>query len=129
MNGTTRNILIGIGALVVVGGIGYGAYTLFFKGGDATVDFQGQTLQSADICNATLAYASAIGVVPFDATLQAETTTKGDAENRVVCSIAGGGREYEASTDLRCTDMANPKCTDLYKVTDSKDVVLFQRAS
>src|SRR5262245_10495982 len=106
MNSMTRNILIGVGALIVVGGVGYGVYS-FMTAGSETVDFQGQTLQSADICNATLAYVTEIGVVPFDSTLSVETTTAGDADNRVVCSIEGGGDDFEASVDLRCTQMHN----------------------
>jgi hypothetical protein len=121
-----RNILIGVGALVVVAGVGYGVYS-FMNTGDETVEFGGQTLQSADICNAVLAYSAEIGVVPAGSSLSKETTTSGDADNRRVCSLEGGGEDYEASVDLRCTDMHNPQCTDLYKVTGPKDAVLYQR--
>jgi hypothetical protein len=96
--------------------------------GDDTVEFAGQTLQSADICNAVLAYAAEIGVVPPDSSLAKETTTSGDADNRRVCSLAGGSEDYEASVDLKCSDMHNPQCIDLYKVTGPKDAVLYQRA-
>ena len=127
MTPMTRNILIGVGALVVLGGVGYGVYS-YLNSGNVTVEYKGQTLQSADICNAVLAYATEIGVVPFDSSLSVDTSKNGDVADRVVCSISGGGMDYQAAVDLKCPEMNNPQCTDLYKVEDSKDAILYQRS-
>jgi hypothetical protein len=67
------------------------------------------------------------GVVPFNSTLSGDEEGKKTDKGRVECAASSGDKTYSMLVDVSCDDMSNPKCLEIYRVTEGDGNALFQK--
>ena len=132
INALIRNpIVLGGAAVVVVAGALVGGYFLGRGGGSggspAAGTTAGQEVANRSVCQASLARVSDFGIVEPGATLASDEATTTNTPNRVVCTAKSGATTYTITVDSPCSDMKDPRCLQLYNVTDSSGATLFRR--
>lgn len=132
INALIRNpIVLGGAAVVVVAGALVGGYFLGrgseTGGHKATTTAAGQVTANSSVCEATLARIVTYGIVAPGATLASDEAETTKTPNRVTCTAKSGGKTYTVTVDSSCSNMKDPRCLHLYRVTDSDGTVLFRR--
>ena len=79
------------------------------------------------LCDAALATAQGVGLVPGFATRDGDVAAPGDAQGRYVCRARTDAAKYTIAFDLACTHLGDAKCIVLYKIAQDGGGVLYQR--
>lgn len=79
-------------------------------------------------CSSAVGVAQSFGIVPNGAT-PAGAPQKTDVTGRYVCVAQNGTAHYTISVDLICRALGDPRCFNLFTVTQDDGSVLFQRQS
>jgi hypothetical protein len=79
------------------------------------------------ICTMTLNSARNYGIVPQYGQLTSNRLDPTDVRGRYVCLAATKAAKYIMAVDLLCRDVASPRCTSLYSVSQADGTVLYQR--
>jgi hypothetical protein len=79
------------------------------------------------LCDAALATAQGVGLVPGFATRDGNVAAPGDAQGRYVCRARTDAAKYTIAFDLACTHLGDAKCIVLYKIAQDGGGVLYQR--
>jgi len=120
-------------AIVIVLGAA-GGYFLFQKGGPTSMIGSSGGTQSASVepapggtCGTALARVRDYGVVPFNSALSGDEDGKRNANGRVECAVAADGQTYSMVVDVSCDNPSDPKCLEIYRVTQGDGNSLFQK--
>jgi hypothetical protein len=131
LNALVRNpIVLGGAAVLVIAGVAAGGYFLGrgSNGGSSGTHATTQAaLAARGVCEATLDRTKAYGILDSSASLTSDDATDTDTAKRVVCKASAGGTGVTITVDVPCDNMGDAKCLKLYKVTDAKGTLLFQR--
>jgi hypothetical protein len=79
------------------------------------------------LCDAALATAQSVGLVPGFAARDGDVAAPGDAQGRYVCRARTDAAKYTIAFDLACTRLGDAKCIVLYKIAQDGGGVLYQR--
>ncbi|HVP83913.1 MAG TPA: hypothetical protein VMS78_04240 [Rhizomicrobium sp.] len=111
-----------------------GGYFALQRGGMASKVTSGNDTQSASAapspsgtCGTALARVRDYGVVPFNSELSGTEEGKKDTSGRVECAAASGDQTYSMLVNLSCDDLSDPKCLEIYRVTQGNGNALFQK--
>lgn len=128
-----KPLWLAIAAFVVLIAI-VGGYFALQKAGVASKVVSGNDTQSASAapspggtCGTALARVRDYGVVPFNSKLSGTEEGKKDASGRVECAAASGDQIYSMLVNLSCNDLSDPKCLEIYRVTQGDGNALFQK--
>lgn len=130
MNALMRSpVVLGGAAVVVVAAALAGGYFLGRggSGGGTATSAAGQVAANRSVCQATLARVNDFGIIDPGATLTSDEATATGTPNRVVCSAKAGATTYTITVDSPCGDMSDPRCLQLFNVTDSSGATLYRR--
>jgi PDZ domain-containing secreted protein len=130
MNALVRSPIVLGGAVVLVIGAAAGGYFLGRGGSTGSTSSHASTqaaLAARGVCQATLDRTKAYGILGEGANLTSTDATNTDTAKRVVCNASAAGTGVTITVDVPCDDMSDAKCLKLYKVTDAKGALLFQR--
>lgn len=110
-----------------------GAYFALGKSGIAHNAVTGGT-QSASAeatpdgaCGTALARVRDYGVVPYNSTLSGDADGTKNANGRVECAAVHGDQTYSMTVNLNCDNLSDPKCLEIYRVTQGDGNALFQK--
>jgi hypothetical protein len=110
-----------------------GAYFALGKSGIAHKAVRGGT-QSASAeatpdgaCGTALARVRDYGVVPYNSTLSGDADGTKNANGRVECAAVHGDQTYSMTVNLNCVNLSDPKCLEIYRVTQGDGNALFQK--
>jgi hypothetical protein len=110
-----------------------GAYFALGKSGIAHKAVRGGT-QSASAeatpdgaCGTALARVRDYGVVPYNSTLSGDADGTKNANGRVECAAVHGDQTYSMTVNLNCDNLSDPKCLEIYRVTQGDGNALFQK--
>jgi hypothetical protein len=78
-------------------------------------------------CGTALARVRDYGVVPYDSTLSSDADGKKTADGRVECAATNGDQTYSMTVNLTCDNLSDPKCLEIYRVTQGDGNALFQK--
>lgn len=127
-----KPLWLSIGAFVVLIGVAGGYFAL--QKGMASKVTPGSSDKSASAapspggtCGTALARVRDYGVVPFNSELSGTEEGKKDASGRVECAAASGDQTYSMLVNLSCDDLSDPKCLEIYRVTQGDGNALFQK--
>jgi hypothetical protein len=89
----------------------------------------GQARRQEDIavCDAALAAAQGLGVVPGFATRTSDATRPGGAQGRYVCSAKTDASQFDIMFDIACTKLGNPACIIPVTVSQNGAVVYHRK--
>lgn len=121
-------------AVVVIALVAGGAWYMLGRNGTHKVATATGDTQSASAeplpggaCGTALARVRDYGVVPFNSTLSSDTDGTKTDDGRVKCAAASGDQTYSMLVDVSCDDLSNPKCLEIYRVTQGNGNSLFQK--
>lgn len=121
-------------AAVVIVLVAGGAWYMLGTSGSHKVATAGGDTQSANAepapggtCGTALARVRDYGVVPFNSTLSSDTEGTKTDDGRVQCAAASGDKTYSMLVNVSCDDMSDPKCLEIYRVTEGDGNALFQK--
>jgi hypothetical protein len=124
-------LVIAAVAIVLVAG---GAWYMLGMSGSHKVAATGGDTQSASAepapggtCGTALARVRDYGVVPFNSTLSSDADGTKNAEGRVECAAVHGDQTYSMTVNVNCDDLSDPKCLEVYRVTQGDGNALFQK--
>lgn len=78
-------------------------------------------------CGTALARVRDYGVVPYNSTLSSGADGTKNADGRVECAAVHGDQSYSMTVNLNCDDLSDPKCLEIYRVTQGDGNALFQK--
>ena len=109
-----------------------GAYFLLAKPGTTHKSATGTESASVEptpdgACGTALARVRDYGVVPFNSTLSSDADGTKTADGRVECAAVNGDQTYSMTVNLNCDDLSDPKCLEIYRVTQGDGNALFQK--
>lgn len=78
-------------------------------------------------CGTALARVRDYGVVPFNSTLSGDAEGTKNADGRIQCAATHGDQTYSMTVNLKCDDLSDPKCLEIYRVTQGDGNALFQK--
>jgi hypothetical protein len=78
-------------------------------------------------CGTALARVRDYGVVPYNTKLSGDTEGKKTDDGRIACAATSGDQTYSMLVNVMCDDLSNPKCLEVYRVTEGKGTALYQK--
>ena len=81
------------------------------------------------VCVQALAAAKNFGIVPNYASLAAALPSATQIRGRYLCSGATTVARYTMAVDLFCRELKNPRCVNLFSVTQQDGTILYKRQS
>jgi hypothetical protein len=126
-----KPLWLAIAAVVIVLGA-VGAYFALGTGGARKAATGGTETAKAEpapggTCGTALARVRDYGVVPFNAMLSGSEDGTKSEDGRIQCAAAFGDQTYSMLVNVSCDDMSNPKCLEIYRVTQGDGHALFQK--
>ena len=127
-NSLIRNpYVLGGGAFVVMVAAVAGGYFLGQNGIKPNSDkTPAELAASRTVCEATLDRVRDYGIAEQTAQLTTVTPKDTDIKDRVVCTAKNGDTTYMITVNVKCDNMGDDKCLQLWNVTDSGGTTLFQ---
>lgn len=128
-----KPLWLAIAGAVIVLAAGGVWYTLNMSGSHKVAGTGGDTRTASvepspgGACGTALARVRDYGVVPFNSTLSSDTEGTKTDEGHVQCAAAYGDQTYSMLVNVSCDDMSNPKCLEIYRVTQGDGNALFQK--
>ena len=79
------------------------------------------------LCNAGLASAQGFALVPAYTRLASDVVQMGTVTGRYTCYARTYAAKYQITFDLMCKDLNDPKCVNLFSVTQDGSGAIYQR--
>lgn len=128
-----KPLWLAIAATVIV----LGAASGYFALQKSNIDSTGRSssgAQSADAepsptgtCGKALARVRDYGVVPFNSALSGDEDGRRNENGRVECAVSSGDQTYSMVVNVSCDNPSDPKCLEIYRVTEGNGNSLFQK--
>jgi hypothetical protein len=78
------------------------------------------------LCDAELLNAKGIGIVPpYGKGISPPMRT--DTRGRYACIVSTGVAKYEIAADLKCNELLDPRCVEIYSVQSDDGTMLYKR--
>ncbi|MBV9572290.1 MAG: hypothetical protein JO056_13705 [Alphaproteobacteria bacterium] len=81
------------------------------------------------VCSQAMAAAKNFGIVPSYASPASLLPSETQVRGRYLCAAATNIGHYNIAVDLYCRELKNPRCVQLFSVTQQDGTILYKRQS
>ena len=81
------------------------------------------------VCSQAMVAAKNFGIVPAYAAQASLLPSETQIRGRYLCAASTNVGQYNIAVDLYCRELKNPRCVQLYSVTQQDGTVLYKRQS